>query len=371
MNNLLVYAGGFAPTGDLLIELASRLALRELLAWGRPLHRCALLREMARTGVGLKHSRWRWGCRWGLPEHIALRRGIAAVRDARLVLFPKILPPPIHRHLRVAADAARRRIPFVLVTPYRPGEMWPEAPEPGLLETFDAIIVQDHTFAADLRRFDYRGRVEVLPLVPPRLTAITALPRLPGGAIRVGFLGRLEPNKNLRYLLEAFTLLVRDIAPDKNWELHLFGDGSERRLLQRLASELRLRDHVHFHGAITHSRVFEAIDSCHLFVNTSITEGQCLVALEVLSRGRPLVATPVGALPGILDHPAFGELAPINDSRQFAVALSRVAHAIETGAISPQGVRTRFESAYDRRKVAWRYVRLFEDLCAPASGRSR
>ncbi len=88
----------------------------------------------------------------------------------------------------------------------------------------------------------------------------------------------------------------------------MFGDGHLRKNLEELACGLGIEKFVVFHGNIPNSRVPEVIASCHLFAFTSINEGQCLAALEILSCGRPLVATDVGALPEILSDSCLGRL---------------------------------------------------------------
>ena len=150
-------------------------------------------------------------------------------------------------------------------------------------------------------------------MIPPK--PITPHPFPDGGhCLRLGFLGRLVPQKNLVYLLEAFEHLVAGRAgacsEPVSWELHLFGDGPTKQELESAAAARGLESRVHFHGAVPHDAVAAAIDQCHLFAFSSVSEGQCLAALEILSRGRPIVATPVGAFPEFLTAPELGQLCP-------------------------------------------------------------
>ena len=108
--------------------------------------------------------------------------------------------------------------------------------------------------------------------------------------IRVGFLGRLEPQKNLPHLLQFSRFMRNEVR------LEIFGDGTERpRLLERLADDCPHL--VQFHGAIDRELILSVIDSCDIFVVPSVSEGQCLAALEIIARGKRLIAAPVGALP--------------------------------------------------------------------------
>ena len=70
-----------------------------------------------------------------------------------------------------------------------------------------------------------------------------------------------------------------------------------------------------FHGVVRGPAKRAAIDSCHMFVNPSVSEGQCIVALEVFAQGRCFVGTPVGSLPEMLGSGELGKevlIAPRN-----------------------------------------------------------
>jgi glycosyltransferase involved in cell wall biosynthesis len=247
--------------------------------------------------------------------------------------------------------------PFVLVTPYRPAEMWAERkPAEDVLNSFDAVVVQADCFADDLRSLGYRGEIRVLPYLPPACSELTPLPAHP--PVRIGFLGRLVPDKNLPLLLRAFAI-VRGHLPA---ELHLFGDGRERTGLTSLAAELRLGDRISFHGSVFHADVPAAIDSCHLFAFSSVTEGQPVSALEILSRGRPLVATPVGVFPELLAEPGFGTLAALDGAEVFAESLLRVAREVTEGTLTPAIVQGTYRDKLSRERVLEEYLSVFTAL---------
>jgi glycosyltransferase involved in cell wall biosynthesis len=371
---VLFLAGGFTPPGGIesfIHSLSPTLAAEEhevcLVCWG-PQSR--LLDEIARCGVIVRRQSFRWGCRLSIPDlMLAVRYGMQAVLAHDAVIFTKLPPALLLSSMRRIARRGTCRS-FIYVTPYRPKEMWREArPAATTLNAFDSIIVQTPGFADELRDLGYRGLVETIPLIPPKTGSICPLPAR-DDCIRVGFLGRLVPQKNLAYLLDAMGHLVDGhgtSAPGSwSWELHLFGGGPARQELEAAAAAKGLQTRIHFHGPVPHDSVHAAIDRCHLFAFSSVSEGQCLAALEILSRGRPIVATPVGAFPEFLTTPELGRLAPLDDATQFAAALTQVGSALMQGVLTPQAVQSRFTALFPRVDIVSKYREfLSRTTCAP------
>jgi glycosyltransferase involved in cell wall biosynthesis len=238
--------------------------------------------------------------------------------------------------------------------------MWPRGPEKDLLDCFDVIVVPASCFADDLRAMNYRGRTVVLSYLPPPAAPYLPPPCSESGVIRLGYLGRFERQKNLEYMLEIFQRLSASTTDP--FELHLFGDGSLWMDLEQKAASSPAAARIVFHGAVNGRAKWEAIDSCDLFLNTSWSEGQCLVALEVLGRGRPLLATPVGALPELIDSPELGALIPLNDPATAAKIVSGAAERWKSGELNPGTVRARFDGRFSREVVVAGYVRLFNEM---------
>jgi glycosyltransferase involved in cell wall biosynthesis len=104
----------------------------------------------------------------------------------------------------------------------------------------------------------------------------------------VGYLGRIDPEKNVDILIRAFQEL--DVADGV--KLVVIGSGSERRRLERRYRSPR----IVFTGQVldenTRVRMLRAID---IFVLPSLVEGLSLSLLEAMSCGIAPVATDVGS----------------------------------------------------------------------------
>jgi glycosyltransferase involved in cell wall biosynthesis len=356
---VLFWSGGFAPFGgiesflhDAILGLHSRSFSVRLACWGPD---SPLLRNIRAASVPVLRREWRWGCRWAWPDRRLARVSAQLVRNSDLVVLGKLPAPAVHRKL-LAARGSGRRPRFVFVTPYRPAEMWAaRPPEPDLLRSFDTIVVQAPSFVEDLATLGYSGRTEVLPYVPPDCLPPAPLPPPP---LKIGFLGRLVDQKNLPYLLEVF----RGVLTSRAATLDIFGDGPLHNVLLDVAATLNIAPLVRFRGFVPPARLADAIDSCHLFAFSSFTEGQCLAALEILARGRPIAATPVGAFPDILSDPRLGFLTSLTAPHEFAGTLCRLGDDLFSGAKSPASIQAAYRRRFARDSVLDSYADLFEEL---------
>ena len=117
--------------------------------------------------------------------------------------------------------------------------------------------------------------------------------------IRVGFMGRFNPIKNIDVLIDAWAKVSKD-HPGKNLELVLIGDGekSYRETLQRQVKQHGL-DNVSFVGFLNGSEKEDMLTKLNYLVLPSKSENFGMVVTEALLRGIPVIAstgTPWGDL---------------------------------------------------------------------------
>jgi glycosyltransferase involved in cell wall biosynthesis len=348
--------GGFARVGgietfatDLLFELRARKLETELICWsGRGQSENPALKNLAALGVRTFRTSLHRGCRWGWPDTAMVLHRWKRLAESEVLVFGKIL----HHNAQRLIIPLRKKM--ILITPYRPMEMWAERqPDIEILNSFESIIVQAQAFEEDLRRFGYKGKTFNLPYLPPKLQSSSRWPT--GSQMQIGYLGRLVADKNLGYLIDSFSRL-RAMGVDA--QLHIFGDGPERYALQSLTNEMNLASHIEFHGNQERATIPAAIDSCHLFAFSSRTEGQCLSALEILARGRRVLGTPAGAFPEFLSG-LLGSVAPLDDPAAFAIALRDIAKPVIEGSITPKEVQHAYQSQFPRQQVIAGYLRVF------------
>ncbi len=119
-------------------------------------------------------------------------------------------------------------------------------------------------------------------------------PKTPGGKFRIGWVGRLTPEKNV----QAFAALEANLlaAGEQDFELLIVGDGSEREWLRA-----RLK-HAIMPGFLKGEALADAFASMDAFVFPSKTDTFGLVVLEAMASGVPAVlSAEAGARIGICD----------------------------------------------------------------------
>lgn len=102
-----------------------------------------------------------------------------------------------------------------------------------------------------------------------------------------GTLARLSPEKDLKTLINAISLLPKDFK--KRMKLNIFGEGKQKNELQSLIDQLHLSSIVKLCGRTNFP--MQAISSMDVFILTSKFEGFGMVLLESMSIGKPIICS--------------------------------------------------------------------------------
>jgi glycosyltransferase involved in cell wall biosynthesis len=131
------------------------------------------------------------------------------------------------------------------------------------------------------------------------------------------FVGRLEPQKDLRTWLRAFEQVHREHTDTR---AVIAGRGRLRETLRSFAADLGLEDVVSFPGYVENAYRYMHRADC--FLLASKVEGLPTVLIEALACGCPVVATDCACGPSeILAEGRYGSLAPVGAADQLAAAV--------------------------------------------------
>lgn len=185
------------------------------------------------------------------------------------------------------------------------------------------------------------------------------------GDVLAVFVGRVVPIKRLDVLLKALA-----IARGREARLHLavVGDGEITPDLERLATEVGVREVTHFLG---YQRdlvpIFAASD---LAVISSDNEGTPVSLIEAGAASRPAVATDVGGVSDVVT-PESGRLVPPGDEHGLGVALAELAGDDELRARMGESARGRIMRAYSADRLVADIEALYGRLAEQRGGCGR
>ena len=137
--------------------------------------------------------------------------------------------------------------------------------------------------------------------------------------MRVIFAGALVESKGIHTVVEAAERV-------HGAQFQLVGDGppDSREALLHHIRDRRLQDRVQVIGPVTNREVLNILRDSDAFVLPTWTEGFPNSVSEAMAVGLPVVASPVGAIPEMIDVCEGGYLAAPDDIEGYAEALSRL-----------------------------------------------
>ncbi|MEK7540282.1 MAG: glycosyltransferase family 4 protein, partial [Patescibacteria group bacterium] len=182
----------------------------------------------------------------------------------------------------------------------------------------------------------------------------------------VMFAGRLTPQKGTQYLIRA--------ARKIKGEVFIVGDGSERKKLEKLARELKLKN-IHFLGYFgrRHTRELkEFYYRSDVFVAPSVWEEPLgLVILEAMVCETPVVVTRKGGIPLAVKDKVNGLFVRARNSDDIAekvnYLLDNPQMSVKMGKMARQIVLEKFNWT----NIARRFERIYIEMAPPTNGNNK
>lgn len=152
------------------------------------------------------------------------------------------------------------------------------------------------------------------------------------------YVGRYVPVKGLDRLLKIMPD-INDSKQDQNrFRLLVIGGDDENEKLTSIIRKLNIQTAVNLIGRMDQKFLSAYYSAADMLVVPSYHESFCLAGLESLACGTPVVATPVGGLPDIINHKNGCVLAE-DSHRAMTEAITRVADCQRQGRFSQKHIR--------------------------------
>jgi colanic acid/amylovoran biosynthesis glycosyltransferase len=183
--------------------------------------------------------------------------------------------------------------------------------------------------------------------------------------------GRLVPKKGYHVLVEACRVLA-DRGVD--FRCLIVGDGEERARLLEQRQRLGLSDRVHLPGAASREEVLSLMRRARVLAAPSVTgpdgnrDALPTVLLEALALGLPVVSTPVGGIPEIVDPGVHGLLVPEGDPVALTEALAAALRDDARWTRMAEAGPCRAAERFDRSKTLGALIEVFRRSALAVEG---
>lgn len=178
--------------------------------------------------------------------------------------------------------------------------MLPEEISEGLLQAYmppfcdavDLVISPSRGMERILRQLGVSAPIEIVPngVELQRFFQAEPLPREQNGFheddLLLVYAGRLAPEKNLEFLLQAFSGVAQAL---EHVRLLLIGSGSIRQELEEYTRDIGISKRVRFTGQIAYDDLPGYLAMCDAFVTASVTEVHPLSVIEAMGAGLPVM----------------------------------------------------------------------------------
>ncbi len=297
---------------------------------------------------------------------------LAAVRMARKENMPLLFWGMDLSHGALAGAIASlfcRKIPFVFTLQYGYGDARVAYGRLGMIGLAFRFLVR-RSFAtvsisrylADLaRRYGYRGKEFIIPngVDGSVFRQKNKIVRQPNSGYTVITTSRLVQKNGIDILIRAIAEARRTI-PDI--VCTILGDGEERINLEKLARGLSVDDCVHFLGNIPYEKLPEYLHNSDVFVRPSRSEGMGNSFVEALAAGIPIIGTPVGGIPDIIQDGKTGFMARSEDSSDLADKIIWVHQHPDLAQKTVEDGQRMVEERFSWPNIGSRYYALFSSF---------
>jgi len=212
---------------------------------------------------------------------------------------------------------------------------------------YKAIIATSNTVCTGIRSFfGYKGNVPVIPsIVPIKEDEMT--PLTPEDLLHVHSLGsisRLRVEKGPEFMVAALSILALDYP---KVTLTIYGETPELERTCQVAQALGVANRLFLPGPFRGAIEIDQVIRRHcIFLLPSIFEGLPLSLLEVIARGRVVVASDVGAVSEIFESTSAGLVVPPGNPQAVAEAvaslLADLPNVIDRGKTGIRRFRERY-----------------------------
>jgi glycosyltransferase involved in cell wall biosynthesis len=173
----------------------------------------------------------------------------------------------------------------------------------------------------------------------------------------IGAVANLRPVKGIDLLIDAAYRLTGSFP---NLRFRVAGDGPDRSALERGIRQRGLVSKFELLGSVRDIPAF--LGETDVAVLCSRAEGMPNCLLEYMAAGRPIVATDVGAVNGLISNEVHGLVVPAGDAAALASGIERLIEGPRLAQMMAEAARRRASDQYSRQAMIRRFELFYEQI---------
>ena len=189
---------------------------------------------------------------------------------------------------------------------------------------------------------------------------------LPDDQFLLLFVGRLVEKKGCDDLLRALALLPPALG--QRTTLWIVGDGDQKTILEKTATDLGIDRQMRFWGAVSNQNLPDFYAAADLFIAPSIearsgdTEGQGVVILEAFAARAGVLATRIGGISSMVRDQATGLLVEPGNPRALAAAIDQLLNDLELRKRLADNAFAEVTARYSWARIAGEFEKLYREV---------
>jgi glycosyltransferase involved in cell wall biosynthesis len=171
------------------------------------------------------------------------------------------------------------------------------------------------------------------------------------------FVGRLAPEKGIKFLLKAWKDVLKEFPQA---QLLILGEGSEKENLLAQTQRLNLSESVEFKGVIKDISSFLA--AADIFVLPSLAEGMPVALLEAMAWGLSAIASRVSGTVEVITSGKNGILVEPGDVPGLSRAIINLLADAELRRRISGAARKRVKESFSLEKMVESHLQLYREM---------
>ncbi|TLP37771.1 glycosyltransferase [Arcobacter arenosus] len=208
----------------------------------------------------------------------------------------------------------------------------------------------DIVFSKNILKFFYKKNYKIIPNGIKINKYVLALEK--NKKFTFIAIGRLEPVKNHKFLLE----LANDLKDKFDFEIQIVGHGYLKEELEKLIEKYKLENYIKLLGL--RNDIPNLLNKSHCLLMPSIWEGLPIVILEAGASNLPIISTPVGSIPSLLDN----ENAYLSNLEQFQQNMIEVITNYDRAKEKSQSLFNVISKTYSIDKIVNDHEKIYREL---------